>query len=161
LIVFCILYSAITPVCAQDRIELCRCDNATVYSRYLRTGETETANNYQIIIEIENDSFDNLYYARKVRIRADEKDPFIPPYLTVSIANPAVAGKDEQFLIHGGVTMHMSSDSTQIFRITMKRNEHQFKSRIRKGESPQVRCYFNEDLIPWEKVQLLKLKLKP
>jgi hypothetical protein len=151
----------VLPGYAQARIELCRSDNATVYSRSFKIDETAAGDNYKISLEIENDSFDNLYYSRKVRIPAGEKDPFIPPYLTVSVLNPAEAGKYDQLLIHGGVTMHLSTDSTQIFRITMKRNEHEFKPRVRQGEPPQLRCYFNEELIPWEQVKVLKVRLKP
>ncbi len=141
---------------AQGRTELCRSDNATVYARYFKSDEAVAGDNYQIIIEVVNDSFDNLYYSRKVRVRTTEKDPLIPPYLTVNVLNPAEAGKDDQFFIHGGLTMHLSSDSTQIFKITMKRNEHEIKPKIRKGEPPLLRCYFNEDLLPWEQMHVLK-----
>jgi len=130
-----------------------------VYNRLFKREETGTGDDYQITIEIENDSFDNLYYSRKENIMAGEKDPLLPPYLTIQVLNSADPSKKE-FYVHGGITLHMSADSTQIFKVTMKRNEHEFKSRIKKGEPPELRCFFNEYLLPWEQVKVLKLKFK-
>src|SRR3954469_18145977 len=119
----CILFSAcILPAFAQGRVELCRSDNATVYNRLFKREETGTGDDYQITIEIENDSFDNLYYSRKEYIMAGEKDPLLPPYLTIQVLNSADPSKNE-FYVHGGITLHMSAYSTQIFKVTMKRNE--------------------------------------
>src|ERR1043165_8987123 len=126
-VLLCFLTTCSLACMAQGRAELCRCDNATVYARYFKLDTTAIADNYRIIIEIENESFDYLYYSRKVKtIPVPSKDPLLPPYLTVNVLNPAQAGKGDTFYIHGGFTSHMSTDTTQIFKITMKRNEHEY-----------------------------------
>lgn len=156
----CILSCSLSCL-AQDRVELCRSDNATVYARAFRKEEAPSWDLYQVAIEVQNNSFGDLYYSQKARvgevITSNPDDPILPPYVTVQVLNPAGPRETGPFYIHGAVTLHMSENSTQIFKVSMKRNEHNFKARIKKGEPPQLKCFFNEYLVPWDSVRLMPL----